>query len=53
MGYNKFAIPKDGPNGDVSRTSRYLNYRERVKKSVIEIKYACGRWRCCYLSIKL
>lgn len=53
MGHNEFAVLKDGPNGDVSWTSRYLNYREKVKKSVIEIKYAYGRWRCCYLSIKL
>ena len=53
MGHSEFATPKDSPNGDVSWAIRCLNYRERGKKSVIEIKCVCGRWRYCNINIKL
>lgn len=56
MGHNEFGIliPKDGPSGDVSRAIRFLNYRERRRKSLIEIKCVCwGRGEYCYINIKL
>lgn len=53
VGYSEFVKPKDGPSGDVSWAIRHLNYGERRKKSVLEIKCVCCGKRYCYINIYL